>query len=151
MANMSASILRNLVASIFNVKATQVKLSGELPENFVLSECNSTGSLFDCNQKVAVWAFESKTGFVKVKGANSYRSQNADGSWNNEYGVAYSDCANHSEAIFFLVHNKEWGWQEGRANWNTESWTLYKAPDFKSHLEKIEQSDVQRWEEWLNA
>jgi hypothetical protein len=147
--NMSAQILRNIVASTLNVKATTVKLSGELPTNFSISENNSTGNLFNCNQTIKVWAFEPKTGLVEVKGSDNYDSQNANGSHNVEYGVCFADCAKHSTAIFFIVEDKNHGWQSGSESWDNHDIVLYKAPDFKSHWAKIEEKDIVRWKQWL--
>lgn len=149
MANMSASILRNLVASVFNIKATSVKLSGVLPETFCVSEDNSSGSLYSCNSNVSVHAFSPTEGFVEVQGTNDYSSQNANGSWNNEYGVSFKDCSQHETAIFFVVREQSSGWQEGREDWDNNITTIYKAPDFKSHWAKIEAQDIARWEAWL--
>lgn len=149
MTNMSANILRELVASIFGIKATSVKLSGILPERFCVSEDNSYGSSYSCNGTVSVHAFSPTKGFVEVQGSRNYSSQNANGSWNNEYGVSFGDCSKHPESIFFVVRKQSSGWQEGREDWDNDMTTIYKSPDFKSHWDKIEQQDIARWEQWL--
>ena len=149
MANMSANILRNIVSSVLNIKATSVRLSSEIPETFSISEDNSSGNLYSHNSSVSVHAFNPRTGFVVVQGNNNYSSQDANGSWNNEYGVNFNDCAKHEDAIFFVVREQRSGWCSGRADWDDDITTLYKAPDFGAYMKKVEKEDIARWEQWI--
>ena len=146
--NMSASILRQIVASTLKIDARGVKLSGILPTNFLVSECNSSGNLYSCSQTIKVWSFTTKDGLKEVRGSGGYATQNANGSWNDEYGVSFKDCSAH-KAIFFVVRDTESGWQQGSESWDRDSVTVYKAPNFKEHYDKLEVEDIKRWEKWI--
>lgn len=152
MANMSASILRNLVSSVYNVKATEVILSGELPETFVLCSNYSHGCMFTKEYGYNVSAFHPERGFFPIKGTGVGCSQNANGTWNDESIISFQDCAEQGkDAIFFLVYEHDYYSAVGSETRRDITWTLYKAPNFAQYWAKIEEADVQRWEEWLSA
>lgn len=152
MANMSASILRNLVSSIFNVDAKEVILSGQMPTTWKTEAVSTSGNLYSSNEWNTVWGFCPKTGFQKIEEMLMTRQakSNANGTWENSYGYTAEylmkkcDCA-----LFFLVNSgHSYNDCNGRDE-ESDNWTIYKAPDFSRIWEKVEQKDVQRWEEWI--
>lgn len=145
--SMSASILRNLVSSIFGVNPAKVILSGELPKNFFVQSNKSSGNLYDTNDEANLYAFNSTRGFILIEGHN-VNSQNANGSWNQEIGFSFEDCAIHEDALFFISKEKKCGSSNGET-WDYIKYTLYKAPNFKEFFDKINQEDLARWEQWL--
>jgi hypothetical protein len=48
------------------------------------------------------------------------------------------------------LKNKEWGWQEGKASWDRENWSIFKAPDFDSIVKKTEIEEMQKWNNFIN-
>lgn len=151
MANMSASILREIVARTLNVKATQVKLSGQMPIDFVEGDCSTNGNLYSDNNTVLCWAFNPEQGLVSVPTIKTGgSSSNANGTWEQDYGVTAEYLNNnYPNALFFVIrHYGSYSDCNGRDE-EYDNITLYKAPDFKSHWAKVNEKDIQRWEKWL--
>ena len=148
MANLSASILRNIVASVFAMDPKSVILSGILPENYDNVEDNSRGNLYASKEDLKVYAFTVEKGLIEVFGTSEGYSQNADGSYNNEYRITFADCSKHKDAQFFVEFFHKEGWQQGSADWNKTTITIYGAPDWDA-IEKISLvRDLQRWVKW---
>jgi len=150
MANMSASILRNIVASVFNIKATNIILSGEVEPSMVWQDTYCDGSMGSDGKNYQVFGFNPKSGFEQLNIVGTYqRSNYAHSGIIDEDGISLCNVENVTNYVFFLVI------EEGHNRWSgstQESWkhyTLYKAPDFKSHWAKIEANDLARWEQWL--
>lgn len=152
MANMSARIVREIVASSLKIKATNVILSGILPENFIVEAVSTSGNLYNDSNDNCVWAFNPQQGLVRLQQGciSESAASNADGSWENSYGYKFSDLAEQApEAIFFVVmESRDYSDCNGY-NVHDCSYTLYKAPNFSAYMESIEQTDVNRWEQWL--
>ena len=158
MANMSAQILRNLVSSVFNVKATNVVLSGEISPTYV-PQLNNGHSWWTGGEEERhhVWGFSPRRGFVPLcvgreRFSDALKREytfSQNGETVHEEGMQLCDLHNVEEFIFFVI-NKE-GKDYGDNGEEYNGWELYKAPDFKSHWEEIEAADVTRWESWLNA
>ena len=146
--NMSASILRNLVAEVFKVSATNVILSGVMPQHFELEEDHSSGSMYVCDINHKVYAFEPVKGFIELQGDMSGSSSNANGSWNNEKRTSFAHCSEYTDSLFFVVLEDSRVRQE---DCYSEEYTvrLFKAPDFKTILASIEEADIDRWKQWL--
>ena len=148
MANLSASILRNVISSVFNVESSKVVLSGILPENYDKVEDNSSGNLYSSNESLKLYAYHPTSGFVEVKGDNSGYSRNADGTFNPEYRITFAECQMYKDAQFFVELFHKEGWQQGLADWNDTIVTLYGAPDWVA-IDKINLvKDLQRWVNW---
>ena len=64
MANMSAEILRNIVSSVIGVKATNVKLSGQMSIDFVEGDCSTSGNLYTNNNTTLLGTGNVK--FIRV-------------------------------------------------------------------------------------
>lgn len=163
MANMSATILRNIVGSIFPVKSQNVILSGEInPEHvFQLDRGHSwwTGA---SEQVDCAWGFDPKTGFKSITGMSQYKditefydhildreySYSDNGNCEHESGDKLCDLPGVEKFIFFLVNSQGKGYGEQAEYYNT--WTLYKAPNFAQKWAEIETENVQRWEELIS-
>lgn len=134
---MSASILRNLVSSVFNINPRFVKLSGEIKPDHAFADTYRTDYSNDYN-KDEVWGFNPQTGFIKLINKG-------------EGGVLEFVPNVANNYIFFVVHNEGERWQntwDMIDSWDT--WTIYKAPNFAAYFAAIEQSDLIRWANWLN-
>ncbi len=147
---MSASILRNLVSSVFGVEAKKVILSGEMPTNWYVEACHSHGSLYTHCDEVAVWGFNPKTGFIPVSGALDGYSRNDNGSGQSETLITFGDCAEVEGATFFLVKEDNYYRSNGETR-ESETYTLFKAPDFGAYMASVEAADLERWSNWISA
>jgi hypothetical protein len=148
MANMSASILREIVAKVFEIQATKVKLSGEISPTWKGS--STTGvSYTDISDSgdFNIHGFNPVLGFQKIDGVieNTHFSR-------GNHEKEHSDACNLSEIegiedyIFFLVISGD----------NSDlphslEYTLYKAPNFREHWTKLTKEDIARWEQWLQS
>jgi len=163
MSNMSASILRNIVGSVFPVSTKNVILSGEISPEFIpQNECghswwNGASEQYDC-----VWGFNPKTGFKRITETEEdletiaspsewminrayHYSHNGDSEF--EAGEMLLDHPEANEFVFFLVNSR--GRNYGEQGETFDTWTLYKAPDFKKKWAEIEEEDVKRWNDWI--
>lgn len=145
---MSASILRNLVSSVFKTPAHKIILSGEIQPDKTWH--HKTGVSYVTEEEyIRVWGFAPQTGFeeitIKVVGTTHYYNGNHDYIHTPApYNLA--EASVDKNYIFFVVLN------EGRYEDGEEYYyTLYKAPDFAAHWAAIEEADVKRWEEWVKA
>jgi hypothetical protein len=154
MANMSAQIVREIVASSLKIKATNVILSSVLPENFCVEAVSTSGCMYSNSNDCRVWAFNPQQGLVLLQQSviTENAASNANGTWENSYGYTFEMLAEQApEAIFFVVmESSDYSDCNGRDE-HSISYTLYKAPDFKSHWAKIQQEAIARWEQWLNS
>jgi len=147
--NMSATILREIVASTLKVKATEVILSGILPKDYLIDAVSTSGNLYTDENSVQMYAFNPEEGLILIP--NEIISENAasntDGSWENSYGYTYHSLS-IVNAIFFVEVIDNYYKDDNREEKNF-SVTLFKSPDFKEYLNKIEKKDIARWEQWI--
>lgn len=152
MANMSAEIIREIVASTLKIKATQVILSGVLPENFCIEAVSTSGNLYTNSNDNCVWAFNPQQGLVRLQQVciSENAASNANGTWENSYGYTFCTLAEQApDAIFFIVmESSDYSDCNGRDE-HSLTYTLFKAPDFKEYWAKVEKKDIARWEQWL--
>ena len=130
MSNLSATIIRNVVSSVFNVESSKVVLSGILPETYDKSEDNSFGNLYAMKQDLKMFAYTVEKGFTEIFGTATGYSQNADGTYSPEYRITFAECQMYKEAQFFVEYFYNEGWQEGNPNWNMTTVKVYGAPDW---------------------
>jgi hypothetical protein len=152
MANMSAQIVREIVANSLKIKATDVILSGELPAKFNVRSYSSGGNLYSDCVESKVWAFDPNDGLIQIASETEHQAaQNANGTWNDGSQIYYGLIAEQApNALFYVVmEHREYSDCNGR-NENSTKYTLYKAPNFKSYWAAIETKDLARWEQWLN-
>lgn len=150
---MSAQIVREIVASSLKIKATNVILSGILPENFIVEAVSTSGNLYTNNNDNCVWAFNPQQGLVRLQQVciSENAASNANGTWENSYGYTFETLAEQApEAIFFVVmESSDYSDCNGRDE-HRLSYTLYKTADFATYFKNIEQQDIARWEQWLS-
>jgi hypothetical protein len=149
MANMSANILRELVSRVFEVRATEVKLSGELNPEFDLNGGTSYSS--SCGHSVnsnTVYAFNPESGFKEIAGDDSHWSDGSGGRHEAAPYPLHEHPDVSGDELFFVIKNiyNSGSWDGDR---DAVTWTLYKAPDFRAKRDLVEAIDVARWEAWL--
>ena len=165
MANMSAQILRNIVGSVFPVKAHNVILSGEIsPEHVFQLDRGHSWWHGASEQNDCAWGFDPKTGFKAITGLSvnllgitefyeytldKEYSYSDNGNCEHESGDKLIDLPGVEKFVFFLVNAQGKGYGEQAEYYNT--WTLYKAPNFAQKWTEIEEADTLRWIEWINS
>ena len=146
---MSASILRNLVSSVFKTPAHKIILSGELAPDEKWH--HKTGVVYVTEEEyIKVWGFNSQNGFENITNQVVGTTHYYNGNHNSTYSPAPCTLAEASvdkNYIFFVVLN-EGVYRDGEEYC---FYTLYKAPNFAAHWAAIEEADIKRWEEWVKA
>jgi hypothetical protein len=150
MANMSASILRNLVSSVFNVKATEVVLSGEISPYWTGYAGKTRGGMWNASDNTAIWGFCPRSGFVLLDIIGDLVQSDQDAPVYQENAIPLCDVQNVSDYIFFVVH-QQGSYSDNQRSEEYNSWTLYKAPNFRAYMESLENADIARWESWVNG
>lgn len=152
MANMSAQILRNLVSSVFNVKATEVVLSGEIASDSTWYQGNTRGGMWNNDRTVKVWGFNPHSGFCHITDCVGDEIQSCNDApvyFENATPLAF--CEKAHDSIFFVVNIRNNYYDSNGRDDNEDSWTLYKAPDFGAYLASVEKQDLERWESWVKS
>ena len=151
MAN-AASILRELVGQSFEIDPTEVILSGPMQIDWSDQGVSTSGNLYSETDTVQAWAFTAEEGFIPIEAKVMERmaASNANGTWENSYGYdAQYLWESQPEAIFFVIHTYYYHWDCNGRDEKNITWTLYKAPDFREHMEKVKEEDLERWENWI--
>jgi len=150
-SNMSANILRSIVASTFNVKATNVVLSGEINPETSYQNSDTSGSLGSYEDNYQLFGFNPEEGFVELSeyiGDEHRSNYNHDREWSTP-GTPLYDIPNIDRYIFLVVINTGHNRWQGSTDAEWDNTTLYKLPNFKEYWENIEEKDLNRWKEWL--
>lgn len=154
MANMSASILRDLVGEKFDVSPKNVILSGEMSTDWNISDCTTSGSLYYNYNKSYVYGFTSKDGFIEISELLMEEDfeQNANGTWEAAYGYTAQHLVEECpDALFFLVI-RTWNHTcQGHRDDSGKTYTLYKSTDFSEIWGQQEIDDIERWSSWLKS
>lgn len=145
MANMSASILREVVARSLNVKATSIVLSGEISPDTSFTG-NTCWSSQTTEHYFQLFGFNPQQGLVNLNECVGNWHNASDGTQHGVDGTSICNIKDVEQYIFFVVIEDIRAYDE---RWSEYSIKLYKAPDFKSHWAKIEEKDIARWEQWL--
>jgi len=140
MANMSASILRNIVSSVLKVDSRNIQLSGEISTDM---KCpNWSGNQWDSRYKYTqIWGFSPDKGLIElpVKG-----EEPSFGYIASKFPEEYKEC------IFFVV--KKWGCTQMQCPEDYdyyEDYIIFKAPNFQQYFASIEEAEIVRWEQWI--
>ena len=143
---MSASIVRNIVSSVFNIRPESVILSGEIDptRSFTGHGCWSDRSDTYCYN---VWGFSPVKGFVDLDEYVGFYYNNTSGEAEGQCGTPLMHIPGVEEFVFFLV-NEDFTSGNGR-DYDSFTWTLYKAPNFAQKWAEIETQDVERWNNWI--
>lgn len=146
MANMSASILRNVVASVFKIRPESVILSGEIEPTRSFTGHNCWSSQSD-TWSFKLWGFNPRKGFVDLNDYVGCSRNSTSGENYGDEGTPLHLIPGIEEFVFFLV-NEDFTSGNG-TDYDCFTWTLYKAPDFKKKWAEIEEEDVKRWNDWI--
>ena len=146
MANMSVSILRNVVASVFKIRPESVILSGEIEptRSFTGHDCWSSQS---DTWSFKLWGFNPRKGFVDLNDYVGCSRNSTSGENYGDEGTPLHLIPGIEEFVFFLV-NEDFTSGNG-TDYDCFTWTLYKAFDFKKKWAEIEEEDVNRWNDWI--
>lgn len=151
--SVSASLVRNLVSTIFNVNPTKVILSDrEIDPNYQSIYSTLSGGMWSSNEITTLWGFSPQTGFKEIKEVQYSEWNTPDGMPQNdrENTLKLHEVPGIKKYIFFLekkeCHNSI---PSNGVNENSITWTLYKAPNFSEFWAKIEHEDLERWSNWL--
>ena len=161
---MTAGVMRNLVSSIFKFRPEFIELKGEISPDFIPVEDRGhswwSGA---AEQYDSIWGFSPETGFIRIAGGSRTEGWTKDSSTmlSREYSYSNNGDVTHEEGcaikyhpqadefLFFIIHS--YGKEYGDTGEDFETLSVYKAPNFKEHFDKIEKEDIVRWEQWLNS
>lgn len=149
--NMSAKILRNIVAATFKVDAKSVVLSGQISADW--TRCSNTcWSSQTTKETHKLWGFNSIKGFVALTDECVSKGHNhSDGTWTSTNSPKFvgelSKVHNIEDYIFFVYRSVGNAYHDESQSW--DNWSLYKAPNFREHWDKVNSADIARWEQWL--
>lgn len=145
MANMTAQLVRNLVASKLNCDPCNVILSGEISPDYEASSSKHTS--FDCDwehsTKLYAW-FPNE--FKEIPEVISKYVTN--GHTQDDYrteSVPLYKVEGMDRVILFVEE-----YTAARIDWNREI-RVYKPADFAGKLAQVTEEDITRWENWLNS
>ena len=128
--SMSASILRNIVASVLKVDSRNIKLSGEISTSMLCENWsgNSHDQRFDSTQ---IYGFIPARGLVKLS-TLSNSSDSYQGTAPTFGDNAFTFSEQYQNCIFFVLIREGCSqMQSPNPEDYYESFTLYKAPNFK--------------------
>jgi hypothetical protein len=151
MSNMSATILREIVAKTFNVKATKVKLSGEIAPDKSWKNSSWNGSMGSSKNEFQIHGYSPLKGFVGISHiVGEYSGSNyAYSTTTDKEGLPLYSVENITDFLFFVVQETGHDRWDGGKNEEWDTTTLFKAPNFQEKIEKITKEDVAKWEAWL--
>jgi len=142
-SNMTAQLVRNLVASKLNCNPCDVILSGEINPSYLAITKKHTS--FDCSWECETTLYAMyKDSFEKVSEVDNTYSTNGHESSSTK-GIPLFEVAKAQEAIFFVEVSKE-----AMNGWDEEV-RVYKPADFAGKLAQVTADDITRWENWLNS
>lgn len=142
---MSASIVRNIVASVIGCDSRIIKLSGTAPDNLYFP--NWGGFCYDSRYESTKLFY-----FSPLSGLKEFELQDS-----NEYdgGVSLKELSNSIElqkSLFLVVIRNSCNQMQNPQNHDYEySCTIYKSPNFKEIYEKYEEEEIARWEQWIQS
>lgn len=145
--------IRKCIEDITGVKACNIELKGVLPIDFKIGGTSTSGNCYESVNTVRCWGFTPATGFVPIKSiVTEYQSEsNANGTWENEYGYTAEYLYEQMPDSMLWVIKSYHYYSDCNGQHEEETVvSVYKANDFKSHLEKLKMEDTKRWEEWIN-
>jgi len=141
---MSATILRNLVSSVFNIKATKVVLSGEISHKYSIH--NHVGQAYmDYEDFTQLFGFNPKDGFKELTNEFATVTSYSNGNHHQDTvdGCPLLEVDGIEQYLFFVEISERIGISAYR------DITLFGAADFKTKIASIEAADLARWEQWL--
>lgn len=146
-ANMSASILRSIVATIFKINPSTVKLSGEIGADASFTG-NTCWSAQTTETRYQLWGFNPMTGLINLSEYVGNSRNRQDGTQDVTEATRLCDIPGVSDFVFFIVNDETRCYDDSRSS---NDWTIFKAPNFKEYFEKVTAKDIQRWSQWIEA
>lgn len=151
--SVSASVIRNLAQSIFQIDPTKVYLAGEIDPEYRSISSRLSGGMWYSEEETTLWGFSPKTGFKELKEIKYDEWNVSDGipQDNRNKVLKLNEVPKIGEYIFFLekrevIHSVP----SNGIDRNETNYILYKAPNFREYWEKIEKEDLERWSSWIN-
>ena len=143
MANMSASILRNIVSSTFNYPANKIILSGYISPEWI-GEFSTNVAYTDVRDDVEeLYSWTAKDGFKPIEGCyTGSHFYNGNHDRDVTTGKPLHDCVDGTEVFFVLVH---------KLDDYIDYISVFKAPNFAQKWAEVEAEDLRRWENWINT
>ena len=143
MANISASILREIVSSTFNYPATKVILSGYISPEWI-GKSSTNVAYTDVRDDVDyLYSWNAIDGFKPVNNCyECYHYYNGNHNVTVTDGLPLHECVDGTEVFFVLVH---------KLDDYIDYVTVFKAPNFAQKWAEIEEADTLRWLEWVNS
>ncbi len=108
-----------------------------------------------------MYAFNPKKGFICIAGDNladvaesEYKLQrdycySINGEITTSEGQPLEDHPEVLDFCFFLVHS--YGKYYGENGDNFSEFKLFSSPNFRESWKKVDEEDIERWENWLNS
>ncbi len=141
--------LRNIVSSVFKVKASNIVLAeseispnwrGQFSSGMSYGRCDESGDY-------GIYGYSPEKGFVEI-GSCIATTHYSDGNHTQRYeeSQTLAEVIGEEQFLFFLViegDNSDLPF--------SQSHTLHKAPNFKEYWDKVEAEDIERWEKWIEA
>ena len=136
--------LRNIVSAWAETDAKNILLKGEIPVDFTPKSYFKNGSMGESKDTYKVFGWSPEVGFVIIEECVGEDTINIA-------GKPLFECDNVDKYPFFIVHNYGHNSWEGCNQEAWDTWTLYKAPNFKEFWDKVELDDIERWTQFINA
>jgi len=140
---MSATLLRNIIASKLGCDPTEVVLSGEIASDYIATTSKHTEVNCSWEHETTLYAMY-KDSFEPIKEVEDRMSTNGH-KYNRTIGTPLYKIEKAQEAILFVEVSRE-----ASNDWITE-YRVYKPADFAGKLAQVTADDITRWENWLNS
>lgn len=146
-ANMSASILRSIVASVFKINPASVILSGEIAADASFTG-NTCWSSQTTETSYSLWGFSPTNGLADLSQYCGNSRNRQDGTRDITEATRLCDIPEVSAFVFFVVNDETRCYDESHS---LNEWTIYKAPNFKEYFATGTEADTQRWSNWIEV
>ena len=148
----TASTVRNIISSCFEINPRQIKLAGEISPNHRFQDADSHGGMWSDIMENHVWGFSPETGIEGINIYCGYDRRGDDKPTDHEEGQELFSIEGIEKFSFFIVYQVgEYSCPTNGERRVTNGWVVYKAPNFQQHRDQIEKADLKRWEEWYQA
>lgn len=141
---MSAIMLRQIVAKQFNVNPRHIILSGQAKPEDTFEATIGVAYVKDCTDSLGLYSFNGKEwiDLSYAVGGTFYYNGNHDRDYKDS--LPLFEVATGDEILFVTD-------EVGKNDNNYyRHITVFKAPSFQTHWDKIEAEDIERWENWVS-
>lgn len=136
MANMSASILRNLVSAVFNVPALDVRISGPIDPKWNLEY--TVGISYCATREDGekhIWGYSPQTGFVEIPAVS--QSVLSRGNHDKDYVEWSPSLYSIIDKGEYVLHNQYQFFLVEAGTEDSSTWTIYGSVDFDKYRDKV--------------